>query len=212
MSDYSDLKQGTYFKQEYVAQGVDFTKFKAVKVAPVSLSFLDHRTGCNTDELENLGREFRQDIEAQLTKQGFSLASHPGSDTLVLSVALTNVEPPNALLNAGLTAASFMAPVPLPFDKDGKTSFEGKIADGATGKDLIAFAEERSGSGDHMSLKAMTVGKYQKFTNSQAVFAGWAQSIAEMLKDLSSGVNPADKSQTGKKSKAMTKQLVGMVA
>jgi len=128
----------------------------------------------------------------------------------VLSIALTNVEPPNVLLNAGLTAASFMAPVPLPFDQDGKTSFEGKATDGASGRELISFAEERTGSGDKMSLKAMTVGKYQRFTNTQAVFAAWAQTIAEMLTDLHSGVNGADKSQTGQKTKAMTKQLVGL--
>jgi hypothetical protein len=102
----------------------------------------------------------------------------------VISLALTNVELPDRLFNAGMTAASVMSPVPLPFDKDGKTAVEGKILDGATGQVLMEFAEVRSGAGDQRSLKTMTVGKYQKFTNTQAVFAGWAQTLAKMLQTL----------------------------
>lgn len=210
LTDYSSLKQGTSFKQEYIAPGVDFSKYKTVKVAPVSLSFLDAKTSCDTSELENLAGEFRGNLEEQLAQKGFTVTSHPGENTLVISLALTNVEPPNRLLNAGLTAATFMAPVPLPFDQDGKTSLEGKITDATTGKLLISFAEERSGSGDEMDLKAMAVGKYQKFTNTQAVFKGWAKTIATLLQDLNSGVDPATKGQTGKQSQSMAKQIVGL--
>ena len=66
-----------------------------------------------------------------------------------------------------------------------------RITDGVTGQSLIEFAEVRSGSGDKMSLKAMTVGKYQKFTNTQAVFAGWAQTIAKMLQTLTANSRTA---------------------
>jgi hypothetical protein len=184
LKDYSNLQEGTYFKQEYIPKETRFSGYKTVKVAPVNLSYLDDRSSCNTGDLENLAREFREDVEAQLQKKGFTVTSDPSGHTLVLSLALTNIETPDRLFNAGLTAVSVVSPVPLPFDRDGKTAFEGKIMDGATGVLLMEFAEERSGAGDQRSLKTMTVGKYQKFTDTQAVFAGWAQAIAKMLPDL----------------------------
>ncbi len=184
LKDYSALQEGTYFKQEYISKGTSFSGYKTIKVAPVNLSHLDNQSSCDTGELENLAREFREDVEAQLTKSGFTVTSDPSGHALVISLALTDIETPDRVLNAGMTAASFMSPVPLPFDKNGQTAFEGKITDGATGELLMEFAEVRSGSGDKRSLKTMTVGKYQKFTNTQAVFAGWAQTIAKMLQKL----------------------------
>lgn len=209
LGDYSSLQEGAYFKQQYIALGIDFSKYRHIEVAPVNLSYLAGKTACDPADLENLATEFRKNIEDELTKAGFVVTSVPTAETLIISLALTNVEPPNAVLNAGLAAASFFAPVPLPFDQDGKTSFEGKISDAATGRSLAEFAEERTGSGDKMSLKAMTVGKYMKFTNTQAVFEGWSETIAGMLKNLTSNADPG--SQTAKKNKAMAKQLIGAV-
>ena len=211
LQDYSGLQDGTYFKQEYVPKGTSLAGYKTVKVAPVNLSHLDDQSSCNTGDLENLAKEFREDVEAQLTKSGFTVTSDPSGHTLVISLALTNIETPDRLFNVGMTAASVMSPVPLPFDKDGKTAFEGKITDGATGELLMEFAEVRSGSGDKMSLKAMTVGKYQKFTNTQAVFAGWAQTLARMLQNLTAGTTLSGGEKSSQKGKALTKQAVGMV-
>ncbi|OGX10957.1 MAG: hypothetical protein A2351_04250 [Omnitrophica bacterium RIFOXYB12_FULL_50_7] len=184
LQDYSDFQNGIYFKQEYIPKGTSFSGYKTVKVAPVNLNHLDDQSSCDTGDLENLAREFREDVEAQLKNSGFTVTSDPSGRTLVLSLALTNIETPDRLFNAGMTAASIMSPVPLPFDKDGKTAVEGKITDGATGQLLMEFAEVRSGAGDKRSLKTLTVGKYQKFTNTQAVFAGWAQTLAKMLQNL----------------------------
>lgn len=187
LKDYSGLQEGTYFKQEYIPEGTRFSGYKTVKVAPVNLSHLDNQSSCDTGELEKLAREFREDVEAQLQKQGFTVTSDPSGRTLVISLALTNIETPDRAFNVGMTAASVMSPVPLPFDKDGQTAMEGKITDGATGELLMEFAEVRSGAGDKRSLKTLTVGKYQKFTNTQAVFSGWAQTIAKMLQNLTAG-------------------------
>ena len=211
LKSYSNLEEGTYFKQEHVTKGANFAGYKTVKVAPVNLSYLDNQSACDVNELENLARDFREDVENQLKKSGFTVTSNPHEKTLVISLALTNVEPPNRLLNVGLTAASVVCPVPLPFDQDGKTAFEGKITDGVTEQSLVEFAEVRSGSGDELSLKAMTVGKYLKFTNTQAVFAGWAQTIAKMLKHLTAGTTRGGSEQNAQTGKSLTKQAVGLV-
>jgi hypothetical protein len=191
LQDYSDLQDGTYFKQEYIPKGTSFVGYKTIKVAPVNLSHLDNASSCNTDELENLAREFRKDVETQLANSGFALTSDPTAHALVISLALTNIETPDRLFNVGMTAASVISPVPLPFDKDGETAVEGKITDGTTGRLLMEFAEVRSGAGDKRSLKTLTVGKYQKFTNTEAVFAGWSQTIATMLQALTAETQPA---------------------
>ena len=184
LKDYSALQDGTYFKQEYVPKGTRFSGYKAVKVAPVNLSHLDNQSSCDVGDLENLARDFREDVQKQLQKSGFQVSSDPSGHTLVISLALTNIETPDRLFNVGMTAASVISPVPLPFDRDGKTALEGKITDGTTGNLMMEFAEVRSGAGDKRSLKTLTVGKYQKFTNTQAVFAGWAQTLAKMLKTM----------------------------
>ncbi len=184
LKDYSNLQDGTYFKQEYVPRGTSFLGYKTVKVAPVNLSHLDNESSCDSSDLESLAKQFREDVEGQLQKQGFKVTSDPSGHTLVISLALTNIETPDRLFNVGMTAASVVSPIPLPFDKDGKTAIEGKLSDGETGQILMEFAEVRSGAGDKRTLKTLTVGKYQKFTNTQAVFAGWAQTIAKMLQSL----------------------------
>ena len=146
LKDYSDLQDGSHFKQEYIPKGTSFAGYKTIKVAPVNLSYLDNTSSCDATDLEDLARGFREDIEAQLKKAGFIVTSDPSGHTLVISLALTNIETPARLFNAALTAASVVAPVPLPFDKDGKTAFEGQITDGTTGQLLMEFAEVRSGS------------------------------------------------------------------
>lgn len=191
VSNYSSLKKGTYFNQERVVPNTDFKEFKAVKVAPINLSYMADKTACDTTELEKLGREFREVIEDKLRASGLTVTSNPSGKTLVISLAITNVEPPDALLNAGLAAATLMMPVPLPFDKDGETSFEGRITDGTTGKVLIEFAETRIGAGSQTDLTGMTTGKFQKFTNTQIVFTRWAETIAKMVKELTQGTKPA---------------------
>lgn len=211
LQDYSDLKPGSYFAQEYVKDESAFLGVKTVKVAPVDLSHLIDKTACDSNELENLAGEFRQDIEGQLAKAGFTVTSNPSGQTLILSLALTNIEPPDALVNAGLKAASLFTIVPLPFDKDGVTAFEGKIIGGSTGKVLAEFAEKRTGSGDKISLSTLTIGNYTKFTNSKAVFSEWAQNIAKMLANLSSGEKPGTMDKASHQGKSLTKQAIGMV-
>jgi len=133
LNDYAALQDGTYFKQQYVPKGASFVGYKSIKVAPVNLSHLDNQSSCDTGELEDLARQFREDTEAQLKKSGFTVSSDPSGHTLVISLALTDIETPDRLFNVGMTAASVVSPIPLPFDKNGQTAIEGKITDGTTG-------------------------------------------------------------------------------
>ncbi|MDD5084997.1 MAG: DUF3313 family protein [Candidatus Omnitrophica bacterium] len=192
LNDYSVLKKGKHFNEEHVSSGAKFSEYNQVKVAPIDFSYLADKTACSTDELETLGREFREVIEKKLTESGFTISANPLGKTLVVKLAVTNIEPPNVAFNV---AAAVFCPVPG-IDSDGCTSLEGKIVDGATGKTMIEFAETQSGSGKGINVKAMAVGGFTKFTNTESVFKGWATGIASMLSDLKTGAEPNKKSET----------------
>jgi hypothetical protein len=187
LTDYSDLKKGVYFNREWIDPKADFSKYQNVKVAPVNLSYLDNKTSCDTNELEDLGTEFRKNIEQDLQKAGFTTTSNPAENTLIVSVALTNIETPQILQNLAVSAAGAFVPIPLPFDDDGKTAFEGKVTDGTTGKVLIQFSEVQEGSGESLNLKGMTLGSYTKFTNTKIIFSDWANHISKLLAELKAG-------------------------
>jgi hypothetical protein len=187
LTDYSKLKKGVYFNKEWIDPKADFSKYQNIKVTPVNLNYLDNKTSCDTNELEDLGTEFRKNIEQNLQKAGFVTTSNPAENTLIVSVALTNIETPQILQNLAVSAAGAFLPVPLPFDDDGKTAFEGKVTDGTTGKVLIQFSEVQEGSGEGIDLKGMTIGSYTKFTNTKIIFSDWAGHIAKLLTELKQG-------------------------
>lgn len=189
LNDYSILKKGNYFNEEHISSGAKFSEYNQVKVAPIDFSYLADKTACSTDELETLGREFREVIEKELTKAGFTISPNPLDKTLVVKLAVTNIEPPNVAFNV---ASAVFCPVPG-IDSDGCTSCEGKVVDGTTGKTLIEFAETQSGSGKGINVKAMAVGGFTKFTNTESVFNGWAANIATMLSNLKTGTKPGKK-------------------
>jgi len=95
-------------------------------------------------------------------------------------------------------------PVPLPFDQDGKTAFEGRILEGTTGRVLVKFAEERTGSGDKMDVQAMTVGKYQ----SDLFRLG--RDDRQNAPGLDLGSSARQQREKSAERNAYTKQLIGM--
>jgi len=183
LRDYSVLREGTYFKQEYIASDVDFSKYASVKVVPVNFDYLINRTVCSPEDLENLGKAFRQDIEKSLKAKGFHITNAPSSDTLIVCAAITNVEIPDRLFNAAKSLAPYGLSL-IPTDTDGRTAFEAKIIDAKTGKTVIELGEQQSGAGGQLDIAAMTVGGYLKFVNAEVVYRKWADQIATMLSAL----------------------------
>ncbi|HNV85810.1 MAG TPA: DUF3313 family protein [Candidatus Omnitrophota bacterium] len=194
LQNYSEMSKGTYFVQEHASPTANFSKYDSVKIAPVNFDYLTDKTVCSADDLEDLGHAFRKDLEEQLTAQGFKITAVPTEKTLVLSIAITNVELPARVFNAAKSLAPFPFSM-IPTDTDGTTAFEGKITDGPSGKVLAQFAEQASGAGDSHDVKAMIVGGYAKFMNAETVFKRWAEKIAEMLSNLK---ELSQESKTGK--------------
>jgi len=183
LRNYSVLQEGTYFKQEYIAPDTDFSKYRSVKVAPVNFDYLMDNTVCSPEDLENLGKAFRQDMEKSLTEKGFKIAHAPAADTLIVCAAITNVEIPDRLFNAAKSLAPYGLSL-VPTDTDGRTAFEAKIIDAKTGRVVIELGEQQAGAGGQLDVAALTVGGYMKFVNANVVYRKWANQIAKMLSDL----------------------------
>lgn len=183
LRDYSVLQEGTYFKQEYIAPDIDFSKYTSVKVAPVNFDYLMNRTVCSPEDLENLGKAFRRDIEKSLKEKGFNITHAPSGNTLIVCAAITNVEIPDRLFNAAKSLAPYGLSM-IPTDTDGRTAFEAKIIDAKTGKTVIELGEQQAGAGGQIDIAAMAVGGYMKFVNANVVYRKWANQVAKMLSEL----------------------------
>lgn len=170
------LKEGKYFKQEYLAGGTDFSQYRKIKVMPVQLSYLEDRDRFSPEELDRLAELFHEELENRL-RASYKILN-PGQDsdrqTLVVTPALVQVKTPMRVLNAATTVLVF---VPV---TSGSAAFEAKITDGFSGK-LLAVASEKRTSGK--DTKSLTVGAYAKFTHAESAFKEWAEHLSGMLAD-----------------------------
>ncbi|HRZ87092.1 MAG TPA: DUF3313 family protein [bacterium] len=183
LRDYSVLNEGTFFKQQFVARDADFSKYRSVKVVPVNFDYLMDKTVADPGDLEDLGRAFRKDIEKALAEKGFKVTQYPTKGTLILAVAVTDIEIPDRVFNAAKSLAPYGIGF-IPTDTNGRTAFEGKFIDAETGRTVIEVAEKQSGSGSQINIKAMAIGGYMKFVNAEACFNGWSKQLAAMLDEL----------------------------
>ena len=171
LEDYSRLREGNHFKQEYRAPGADFTRYEKVKINPVELRYFQDRDKLEEKEVVRLALQFEEDLKSGLGKKYRVLekAERPDEKTFVISTELVSVETPPRGLNV-VTSALIWVPV-----ANGSAAFEAKISDGASGELLAEIAEKRSGGGD---AKSLTVGPYAKFVHAEAAFKKWASELA----------------------------------
>lgn len=174
LEDYSRLYEGAYFKQEYVAPGVNFFHYSKVKVEPVSLRYFKDPSKFEPEDLERLAARLRTELENGLS-QKYEAIEPPGKadkETLVVTPVLVDVETPPRTLNV-VTSALVFVPV-----ASGSATFEAKLSDGETGKVLAEIAEKRSGNLDAASL---TVGPYMKFVHAEAAFKKWGDQLKSFV-------------------------------
>jgi len=168
------LQKGKYFKQEYVAEGAHFSKYRKVYVEETILDYLGNRQEHKDEDLENLKVRFKEEFEKKLG-EGYVLASRgeaTDASTLVIRPALVYLATPNRALNVVTTAVVWL-PV-----TSGKAAFEAKILDGATGLVLAEIAEKQTSGKD---MKSLAVGAYTKYDHAFAAFKEWGTQLLEML-------------------------------
>jgi len=132
----------------------DLARFNAFYFDPIAvhLSKEGAQRGVNVMELAELANKLRSSLITELKKGGYMVVTQPGSGVLRFMIALTDVEPSNAVMDT-ITSIVPFARV-FSFIKSetggehsfvGSASVEGVIIDGLSGETLIAFVDKQSG-------------------------------------------------------------------
>lgn len=177
LSHSDDLKKGEYFRQEWIADGEDFSRFTKAKVSEVDISHFDNSVSRHSEEeIKTLASDFKQKLETGLAPRFQILPSDERADdeTLVFAPALLYVATPERAINAA-TAWFFNFSI-----SKGFAACEVKLTDGATGEVIAEVAEKRTGGAGIKDVKSLTVGSYMKFAHAEGAFKAWAESLSKL--------------------------------
>ena len=132
----------------------DLARYKAFSFDPIAvhLSKEGRKRGVNVTELAQLANKLRDQVTGQLLAGGYKIVGTPEPGVLRFVIALTDVEPSNAIMDTVTsivpTARVFSFLKKQVTGKDsfvGSASIEGVVLDGATNETLIAFADKQTG-------------------------------------------------------------------
>lgn len=174
LSDYSRLKPGPHFKQEYVAADTPFNPYRKVKINPIELGHLQERGKYLEADLKRLAARFESELRAGFGTQYHVLGPKEAADseTLIVAPALISIGTPQRALNVVTSALVFVSV------SSGSAAFEAKLLDGATGKVIAEMAEKRTGGKD---TKSLTAGPFMKFAHAEAAFKEWAEQLVHFV-------------------------------
>ena len=159
--------------------------FDRIVIMPVTTRYLRHkdRTPARPGEgkaveqgrpIADLARYMHESFENEFKKGGrYHVVSHPGRKTLVLELALVEVNPTNVAVNVVATGAGAVVPganfVGSIFSK-GSIAMEGKLRNGETGQLLEEFSDREQ---DKTSLFSFR--DYSPYAHSRRAIDDWAK-------------------------------------
>jgi len=167
--------------QIWAKPGVDWDKFKKIRIAPVNTKFLRARTVwqkmsfAELDEkgVQNMADFVRQTfIAAQRNNRGryrLEVVENPDRETVVLEMAITELVPTKTWLN--LVA---MAAIMYSFDK-GVIAIEGRLRDGSNGEIIGKFTDREAGKINVLNIKDFSLSAHAR-----AIIEEWAQQSVEI--------------------------------
>lgn len=179
------------FNRVWYDKGVDWDSYNKVVVAPVNITYLlemdwwqKSSLAGNDQNANEIATYLRQQIikafEKQDSENRFQVVSQRGPNTLVLELALIEVTPTKAWLNA----ASLMFVGAL---DTGTAAIEGRMRDGSTGEVIYLLADRQMGKASLVSAKDFTW-----WSHAKAVCNEWAKI---MVKELNAKVGERVKPQ-----------------
>lgn len=177
LADYSELKKGEHFRQEFVRPDADFTRYQKVKVDPVELKYFDSpHEKYSQEELERLASHLKIALETELGKKYKVMGAEepPDSRTFIVKSALVYVDSPERLVNL----ATFWL-IGFGFSK-GSAAFEAKLLDGASGREIADAAERRKSGGGLTDIRSLLIGGWFRFVNAEGAFKRWGKELREV--------------------------------
>lgn len=197
-ADYALLKPGDarQAQRRYLRPGVDWSAYRHILLDPVTLWKGRESTGkgISAANEQMLVNYFYSVIHGALDKEGFSLVSAPGPDTLRVKVAITKAEESDVALNVISTVIPTLhAASSLDKLATGKPAFVGegqvevKVTDALTGTLLAAAIDHRVGGN---VLDASTMSSWGDVENMMRLWAGHGSYNLCRLQNRSNCVPP----------------------
>jgi len=177
LGDYSNLQEGEYLKQEYVAEGANLYGYHKVIVHPVEMKFFENAEGkFSQEDIDKLSSRLHEGLKGSLGKKYVVLAesANTDGDTLVVNPALVYVKTPNRLLNV----ATFWL-IGFTFSK-GAAAFEATLVDGSSNGVIAQVAEKRKSGGGITDVKSIFLGGWMRFASAEGIFKRWGKDIVKL--------------------------------
>jgi hypothetical protein len=193
LKDYSQLREGKDDEalMVYINKGVNFHVYDSVLIDPVAVIVSEDSdmAKVSAEDRQKIANYFYAVLEQNLSKN-YIIASKPGSLTMRLRVALTDIKNSQVFLDT----VSTILPVGLAVDMIsyaatgthtyvGDANVEMELLDSMTGQRLAAAVDGRSGRKITGQLD-----KFNQWKDVKGACDYWAQRISQRLHELANGV------------------------
>jgi len=179
------------FRKIWFNRKIEWKKYRKIYVAPVSTKYmLDDKwwDNINTSKATDLKKEFkviaeymrnsfRESIENDPLKR-YQLADAPGSDTIVIELAIVELVPTRAFFNAIETVAGFIIPPVslLTLLNAGHVAMEAKMLDGSSKKIIALLADKEKDQGALIDIAGMTW-----WGHSRLIIDNWSKQYVKIM-------------------------------
>lgn len=168
------------FHRAWYDKDADWDKFTEIYVAPVNVDYLAEMTwwdqvafaGDNKEDAKELGAYARQRIVKAFREdpnQKLRVVDKPGPHTIILEMAIVELKPTNAWLNAAGYGGAGVA-----LDK-GTVAIEARLVDGGTKQVIAMFADREQGKEALISAKDVTW-----YGHAYGIVDDWADQAVEI--------------------------------
>lgn len=157
------------FDAVWFKDGVEFSRFKTVYIAPVDTTHLlkqdwwdkaNFGAGDREVQAQQLAEYFRNEVKGQFTDADanrYTVVDAPDDDTLIVELAIVEVVPTKVWLNA-------IGYVFLGALDQGVTAFEGRFKDGKTKEVVAEFKDREFGQMDIVSIADFEWNRHSRHT------------------------------------------------
>lgn len=168
------------FNRVWYDRSVDWDSYNKIVVAPVNTTYLlemgwwqKSSFAGNDQNAQEIAKYFRDQLIKAFNKQDsenrFQVVSQRGPNTLVLELALVEVIPTKAWINA----ASIMYVGGI---DQGSAAIEGKVRDGSTGQMIGALADRQQGKASLVSVK-----DFMWWSHAKSICQEWSKKLVEVF-------------------------------
>ena len=180
--DFQNVPEIKAFHKAWAKPGVVWDKYKTIYIAPVEARFLRERTAWQKMSFAEVNEQSVRDL-AEFTRQTFvdahranthknrlEVVTKPQADSVILELAVTEVVPTNAWLNA-VSLVGVMTAV----DK-GSVAIESRLRDASTNEIIAKFADRESGKQSLINVKDLTW-----YSHARDIIREWARQSVEVV-------------------------------